>query len=95
MLRFVINLDCSIDRWNAIEKRLNSLNITAKRISAVDGRKKSDTEIESILYPMDYEYFLWATGNDTYDVLRQQGIIPSSPQKFLIIHRIHLYEVFF
>ncbi len=23
------------------------------------------------VYPMDYEEFLWATGNDTYDVLRQ------------------------
>lgn len=56
MLRFVINLDSSIDRWNAIEKRLNSLNISAKRISAVDGRKKSDAEISSILYPMDYKY---------------------------------------
>ncbi len=56
MLRFVINLDSSIDRWNAIEKRLNSLNISAKRISAVDGRKKTDDEIASILYPMNYEY---------------------------------------
>lgn len=56
MLRFVINLDSSIDRWKNIKKRLDDLGITAERISAVDGRKKSDPEIRDILYPMNYEY---------------------------------------
>lgn len=56
MLRFVINLDSSIDRWHSIEERLSSLNISVKRLSAVDGRQKSDSEIASILYPMEYEY---------------------------------------
>lgn len=56
MLRYVINLDSSTDRWEAMKQKLASLNITAERISAVDGRKKSDKEIEDILYPMDYEY---------------------------------------
>lgn len=54
MLRYVINLDSSTDRWDAMNKRLSSLNIKADRISAVDGRKKTDREIEEILYPMDY-----------------------------------------
>lgn len=56
MLRLVINLDDSKDRWASMEKRLASLNIFATRISAVDGRKKNDSEIKSLLYPLDYEY---------------------------------------
>lgn len=56
MLRYVINLDSSTDRWDAMNKRLLSLNIKAERISAVDGRKKTDKEIDEILYPMNYKF---------------------------------------
>lgn len=41
MLRFVINLDRALNRWNAIRKQLDALNISAQRISAVDAKTET------------------------------------------------------
>lgn len=39
MLRFVINLDHSVQRWESIKNKLDKFNIYYERVSAVDGRK--------------------------------------------------------
>lgn len=52
MLRLVINLDSSKQRWNDIQKRLNDLHIEVERVSAVDGRKLSEDALSKITYPL-------------------------------------------
>ena len=46
MLRFVINLDRSPDRWLSINKQLTKLGINAERISAFDGNTLTHDEIK-------------------------------------------------
>lgn len=50
MLSFVINLDSSVGRMKQISTQLNQLNIPFERISAVDGRNLSDSQIEKLSY---------------------------------------------
>lgn len=45
MLRLVINLKRSVNRWNAMETQLNQLAIQAERVDAVDGRLLLPEEI--------------------------------------------------
>ncbi len=52
-------------------------------------------EIKLSIYPMDYEEFMWATGNDTYDVLRQlyqlhKPVGESTNQKLMKDFRIYM-----
>lgn len=48
MLRFVINLDRSPDRWLSINKQLTKLGINAERISAFDGNTLTHDEIKKL-----------------------------------------------
>ncbi len=52
MLCFVINLDSSKERFEAVKTRLSELNVKFERISAVDGRKLSRAQREQITYPL-------------------------------------------
>ena len=54
MLRFVINLDSSKDRFNSISKRLGELGVSFERISAIDGRKLPSEQIEELTYPYNH-----------------------------------------
>lgn len=54
MLRLVINLDRSPERWHAISERLQQLNIEVKRVPAVDGSTLSNEYINSISAPIDH-----------------------------------------
>ncbi len=49
MLRLVINLDRSVDRWKCIESQFHSLGLDMHRISAVDSKRGdiSDTFLQS------------------------------------------------
>ena len=48
MLRFVINLDRSIDRWMSISGNLAKLGIAAERVAGVDGRLMSNEECQKL-----------------------------------------------
>lgn len=54
MLRFVINLDRSKDRLDAITGKLDALGIDFQRVSAVDGSKISEEQKKELLYPIDH-----------------------------------------
>lgn len=54
MLRFVINLDRSKDRLDAITRKLDALGIDFQRVPAVDGSKISEEQKKELLYPIDH-----------------------------------------
>lgn len=53
MLRLVINLKRSPERWNAIKTQLDRLQIPVRRIEAVDGRELSVGEMDGLCLPED------------------------------------------
>ena len=53
MLRFVINLDRSPERWKIMNRKLEAIGIKAERISAVDGKTLSESTLKTILSPLD------------------------------------------
>ena len=57
MIRYIINLDQSVDRWNRVSKIFENLNLEVQRISAVDGRKKSAEELKSMRPPFEERHF--------------------------------------
>lgn len=48
MIRYVVNLDRSTDRWERASRIFKNLNIDIERISAVDGRKMSQLELQAL-----------------------------------------------
>lgn len=52
MLRFVINMDKSKNRWDLISRELASRHIPVERISGVDGSKLSENELKTLLEPL-------------------------------------------
>ena len=54
MLRFVINLDRSKDRLDAITRKLDALGIDFQRVPGVDGFKISEEQKRELLYPIDH-----------------------------------------
>ena len=54
MLRLLINLDSSVERYHSISTKLNALNIPFERIPAVDGRKLDEDHIKEITYPYNH-----------------------------------------
>lgn len=48
MIRFVINLDRSVDRWERVSQIFQDLNLEIRRISAVDGRKVSNEKLQAL-----------------------------------------------
>lgn len=55
MLKLVINLDSSKERFDSINKRLTELNLNFDRVSAVNGRELSPEYIKNITYPLDHK----------------------------------------
>lgn len=48
MLRLVVNLDRSPDRWKAIKTQLDQLQIPVERLEAVDGKLFSEEDVEKL-----------------------------------------------
>ena len=48
MLKLVINLDSSSERWLTMRSKLNQIKITADRISAIDGKKLDKNTLSKI-----------------------------------------------
>ena len=48
MLRLVVNLDRSPDRWKAIKTQLDQLQIPVERLEAVDGKLLSEEDVEKL-----------------------------------------------
>lgn len=55
MLKFVVNLDSSKERFSSINSRLGRLNLNFERISAVNGRELSTDYINKITYPLTHK----------------------------------------
>lgn len=53
MLRLVINLDRSPERWQMMKNSLENLGVTAERVSACEGKKLSQDEIKALVPPLD------------------------------------------
>lgn len=53
MLRYVINLDRSPDRWFMVSEKLKAFDIHAERISAVDGHGLSRETLVSLIPPLE------------------------------------------
>lgn len=54
MLRLVINLDKSTDRLDLISAQLRRDNLSFERISAIDGLKLSEDQINDITFPLNH-----------------------------------------
>ena len=54
MLLFVINMDGSVERMANIGEQLNSLCVQYQRVSAIDGRKLSESEFNRLTYPLTH-----------------------------------------
>ena len=54
MLRLVVNMKRSSDRWKAIKEQLDQLQISARRIDAVDGKSLPDKEVKQLTSSVHY-----------------------------------------
>lgn len=54
MLRLVVNMRRSSDRWEAIKAQLDRLRIPADRVDAVDGRLLSEEEMKGLMSSVHY-----------------------------------------
>ena len=53
MLRFVVNLDRSIERFRCISESLESFGLSFTRISAIDGKLLTKNELQKLAVPKD------------------------------------------
>lgn len=53
MIRFVINLDRSKDRWNDISRILKDKDISVDRVSGVDGTRLTQQELQATVEPLN------------------------------------------
>lgn len=54
MLRLVVNMKRSADRWEAIKKQLEQLQISVRRVDAVDGKLLPDEEVKRLTSSVHY-----------------------------------------
>lgn len=57
MIRYIVNLDRSVDRWNRMQALFQDLGLDVVRLPAVDGRKKDPEELRNMRPTLSERHF--------------------------------------